>query len=292
MKPPMKSLMLWRSPRLLLLLGAVILLAILGKSLHVEAQLLRLVAWVQSLGLLAPLAFIVLYNLATVLFIPGFLLTLSGGVLFGMVWGSLYVFVAATLGATLAFMIGRYVSRDWVAAQIANYPKFQAIDRAVAQNGFKIVLLTRLSPLFPFNLLNYAFGITQVSLQDYVLGSVGMIPGTVLYVYLGSLAGSLATLGNPSLSTTTDLPLFWVWTLRLVGFAATIAVTVFATHIARQALAEAIDHPQIAPEIVPEIPPEITAIAPLTHPHPPTHPYPPTHPAPGSPLADHHEPLS
>ena len=151
--------------------------------------------WVESLGSIAPIAFIVLYNVATVLLIPGSLLTLGSGVLFGLVWGSVYVFFAATLGATLAFWLGRTVARDWVSKKISAYPKFAAIDKAVAKEGFKIVFLTRLSPLFPFNLLNYAFGITQVSLKDYVLGSVGMIPGTILYVYIGSLIGSVAQIG-------------------------------------------------------------------------------------------------
>jgi uncharacterized membrane protein YdjX (TVP38/TMEM64 family) len=150
--------------------------------------------WVKSLGLFGPIAFMIIYNLATLLFIPGSLLTLKGGCLFGVFWGSVYVLIAALLGATFAFIVGRYLSRDWVCRQMEKNPKFKAIDRAVAKEGWKIVLLTRLSPLFPFNLLNYAFGVTQVSLKDYVLGSLGIIPGTVMYVYLGSLAGDLATM--------------------------------------------------------------------------------------------------
>ena len=113
---------------------------------------------------------IVTYNLATVLFIPGSVLALGGGVLFGWWWGSVYVFVAATLGATFAFSIGRYLSRDRVIKSMEAHPKFKAVDRAVSQEGFKIVFLTRLCPLFLFNLLNYALGITQVYLKDYVLG--------------------------------------------------------------------------------------------------------------------------
>ena len=195
--------------------------------------------WVESLGSIAPIAFIVLYNVATVLLIPGSLLTLGSGVLFGLVWGSVYVFFAATLGATLAFWLGRTVARDWVSNKISAYPKFAAIDKAVSKEGFKIVFLTRLSPLFPFNILNYAFGITQVSLKDYVLGSVGMIPGTILYVYIGSLIGSVAQIGMKG-ATLDPQTQKLQWIAKIVGFIATIAVTVYITRIAKKALDDSI----------------------------------------------------
>ena len=195
--------------------------------------------WVESLGSIAPIAFIVLYNVATVLLIPGSLLTLGSGVLFGLVWGSVYVFFAATLGATLAFWLGRTVARDWVSKKISAYPKFAAIDKAVAKEGFKIVFLTRLSPLFPFNILNYAFGITQVSLKDYVLGSVGMIPGTILYVYIGSLIGSVAQIGMKG-ATLDPQTQKLQWIAKIIGFIATIAVTVYITRIAKKALDDSI----------------------------------------------------
>ena len=195
--------------------------------------------WVESLGSIAPITFIVLYNVATVLLIPGSVLTLGSGVLFGLFWGSLYVFFAATLGATLAFWLGRNVARDWVSKKISAYPKFAAIDKAVAKEGFKIVFLTRLSPLFPFNLLNYAFGITQVSLKDYVMGSVGMIPGTILYVYIGSLIGSVAQIGMRG--TTLDPQTQKLqWIAKIIGFVATIAVTIYITRIAKKALDDSI----------------------------------------------------
>jgi len=120
----------------------------------------ELLQWISGLGSTAPLVFIPLYVVACVLFIPGSILTLSAGFLFGVVRGSIYVSVAATLGAMLAFLIGRYFARQWVAARLANYPKFKAVDEAAAREGWKIVALTRLSPVFPFNLLNYAFDLT------------------------------------------------------------------------------------------------------------------------------------
>lgn len=192
--------------------------------------------WVNDLGAIAPIAFILIYIVATVAFFPGSVLTLGAGLLFGIIPGSLYVFMGATIGATLAFLVGRYLARGWISQKIAGNQKFSAIDRAVGQEGFKIVLLTRLSPVFPFNLLNYSLGVTGVSLKDYVLASVGMIPGTIMYVYIGSLAGSIATIGEE-----TDANPVAQWTIRIIGLIATVAVTLYVTKIAREALAESID---------------------------------------------------
>ena len=191
-------------------------------------------AWVDSLGSAGAITFIAIYIIATVAFFPGSILTLGGGVVFGVVLGSFYVFIGATIGATAAFLVGRYLARGWVAKKIEGNSKFRAIDEAVGREGLKIVLLTRLSPIFPFNLLNYAYGVTGVSLKDYVIGSVGMIPGTIMYVYIGSLAGNIATIGTESQPTNPGLQ----WTIRIVGFIATVAVTVYVTKIARKALEE------------------------------------------------------
>ena len=192
--------------------------------------------WVDNLGAIAPIAFIVIYIIATVAFLPGSVLTLGAGVLFGVIKGSIYVFFGATIGATLAFLVGRYLARGWISNKIAGNQKFSAIDRAVGKEGLKIVLLTRLSPIFPFNLLNYGLGVTGVSLKDYVLGSIGMIPGTIMYVYIGSLAGSIATIGGDA----PDANPIAQWAIRIIGFIATVAVTLYVTKIARQALDESI----------------------------------------------------
>ncbi|WP_242045644.1 MULTISPECIES: TVP38/TMEM64 family protein [unclassified Calothrix] len=194
--------------------------------------------WIDSLGSLGAIAFITLYIIATIAFLPGSILTLGAGVVFGVVWGSLYVFIGATLGATAAFLVGRYLARGWVSRKISDNKKFAAIDNAVGKAGLKIVLLTRLSPIFPFNLLNYAFGITGVSLQDYFIGSVGMIPGTIMYVYIGSLAGSLARIGTESQPTNPTVQ----WAIRIIGFIATVAVTIYITRIARKALDEEVSN--------------------------------------------------
>jgi uncharacterized membrane protein YdjX (TVP38/TMEM64 family) len=192
----------------------------------------ELLQWISGLGSTAPLVFIPLYIVACVLFIPGSILTLSAGFLFGVVRGSIYVSVAATLGATLAFLIGRYFARQWVAAQLANYPRFKAVDEAVAREGWKIVALTRLSPVFPFNLLNYAFGLTKVGLRDYVVASwAGTLPGTILYVYLGSLAGDLTRVATGGTERTPA-----EWAFYAIGLLATVAVTVYVTRVSNHAL--------------------------------------------------------
>lgn len=194
--------------------------------------------WIDSLGAVGVIAFILLYIIAVVAFLPASILTLGGGVIFGVVLGSFYVFISATIGATAAFLVGRYLARGWVAKKIAGNRRFQAIDQAVGKEGLKIVLLTRLSPIFPFNLLNYAFVVTEVFLKDYVIGKVGIIFGTIMYVYLGSLAGSLATLGTGSQSADPSVQ----WAIRILGFIATAAVTVYVTRIARKALEQEVLH--------------------------------------------------
>jgi uncharacterized membrane protein YdjX (TVP38/TMEM64 family) len=190
--------------------------------------------WIRGLGPLAPVAFIAIYIAACVAFLPGSILTIGAGVIFGVVRGSIYVSVAATLGATAAFLVGRYLARDWVSAKLEGNTKFRAIDEAVGKEGWKIVFLTRLSPVFPFNLLNYAYGLTRVSLRDYFFASwIGMIPATILYVYIGSLSGDLARAAGGGARRT---PLEWA--LTVVGFIATVAVVVYATRIGARAIRE------------------------------------------------------
>jgi uncharacterized membrane protein YdjX (TVP38/TMEM64 family) len=211
-----------------------------GIGFNPQAWLRDALQWIDSLGTVGAIAFILLYIVATVAFLPGSILTLGAGVVFGIVLGSVYVFIGATLGATAAFLVGRYLARGWVARKIAGNSKFRAVDQAVGREGLKIVILTRLSPVFPFNLLNYAYGITGVALKDYVIGSIGMIPGTIMYVYIGSLAGSLARVGSEAQPTNPTIQ----WTIRIVGFIATVAVTLYVTKIARQALNEQVLEPE------------------------------------------------
>ena len=148
--------------------------------------------WIDDHRRIAWLIYIALYVVATVCLLPGLILTISAGAIFGLPAGVALASVGSLLGATAAFFVGRTFARDWIGQKIAAWPRFRALDRALGARGFWIVLLTRLSPLFPFNLLNYAYGISSVRPRDYVLASwIGMFPATVLYVYAGSAAASL-----------------------------------------------------------------------------------------------------
>jgi uncharacterized membrane protein YdjX (TVP38/TMEM64 family) len=193
--------------------------------------------WVASLGALGPLAFIGGYIIATVAMVPGLLLTLAGGALFGLVRGTLYVFVAASIGATAAFLISRHVVRDFMLRRLGKDKRFTAIDAAVAREGRKIAFLIRLSPLFPFNVTNYALGLTSVRLRDYVLACIGMLPGTILYVYYGRLIGDVA---NVVAGAEVERgPEYWM--LLVAGLIATILATALITRAARRALRTSVD---------------------------------------------------
>lgn len=216
------------------LAGIIIVIGIVMTARHFDvAVLLRsTLAWVGGLGPLAPIFFILLYVMSAVLLIPGSILTISAGVLFGLGYGIVYVLIGATLGATCAFLTGRYIARDWVARKLQNNPKFVEIDRAVAHEGWKIVGLTRLSPVFPFNLSNYALGLTSISLRDYFFASMfGMIPGIVVYVYIGTLAGDIAKIGEGAAK-----PVAGQWAIEIVGFLATIVLAFYIARLARKAL--------------------------------------------------------
>ena len=216
--------------RVAIALAVVVALVLLGRQ--ISAQLPRLTAAVDSLGAWGPIVFVTAYALACVAFVPASLLTLAAGALFGVVKGTILVLLGATLGALGAFLIARYVARDWVAQRIARDARFAAIDRAIAEQGRRVVFLLRLSPVIPFNVLNYALGLTQVRVVDYVVASVGMIPGTLLYVYTGKLAS--VVVGATATAAPTRGTAFYI--VLGLGLAATLAVTVIVTRLARRAL--------------------------------------------------------
>jgi uncharacterized membrane protein YdjX (TVP38/TMEM64 family) len=219
--------------RLAAVLVGVVLLVMVGRE--AGAYVPQFANWVEGLGFWGPLAFMLGYVVATVAFIPGSLLTLAAGAIFGIGMGVAYTFVAASIGATLAFLVSRYLARGAIEKRLEGNERFAAIDSAVAREGLKIVTLLRLSPVFPFNLLNYGLGLTQVRLRDYVLACFGMLPGTLLYIYYGKLAGDVAALAA---GAQTDRGAGY-WTVLIVGLVATLAVTTIVTRIARAALREA-----------------------------------------------------
>ena len=145
--------------------------------------------------------------------------------------------MGAIVGETCSFLLGRYIARDWISRKIAGNKVFDALNQALNQEGLKIILLTRLSPLFPFSLLNYAFGITGISLRDYFLGSIGMIPMIFTYVYFGSLAEDLASISEATNLANPELQ----WLIKIIGFLATVAATIYITRLFRQALEKSLE---------------------------------------------------
>lgn len=214
------------------IVAAVVALAIASR-LPVAALAVGLVDWARGAGVAGAVVFALVYVAATVAMVPGSLLTLGAGFVYGPIVGTLLVSPVSVAGATCAFLLGRSTARAWVARRVAATPRFAAIDHAVERDGFRIVALLRLSPIVPFNLLNYALALTRVRLRDYVLASwLGMLPVTVLYVYFGSLltnasqiASGAARGGSPATRA-----LYWV------GLAATVAAVWLVTRTARLAL--------------------------------------------------------
>ena len=191
-------------------------------------------AWLPVLkSPLGSLAFVPLYGLWVTLLFPGVWASMLAGALYGTWWGSLVVFLGACLGAEVVFMMGRGWLRPWARRRLEGVPKLLAVEQAVSREGLRLVLLTRLSPAFPFSLLNLAYGLSEVSLRDYSIGLLGILPGTVLFCALGDLAGDVARF-NTVLAGQADP---FTWAVRIVGIGATVAVTLLVNRVARRALA-------------------------------------------------------
>ena len=217
-----------------LLIGVVAAAVLVTLGRQLGAYVPQFAEWVDSLGFWGPAVFVLGYAAATLAFVPGSILTMAAGAIFGLAKGTLLTFLGATVGSTFSFLVARYLARSAIERRLADRPRFRAIDRAVAKQGLKIIFLVRLSPVFPYNLLNYGLGLTRVKLLDYVLACFGMIPGTFLYVYYGKALGSLAAVAGGAAPERGPGD----WALLGVGLAATVAVTAFVARIAQRALNE------------------------------------------------------
>ena len=209
-------------------------LFLLGQFLPLGDWLGQFNHWVGELGWSGVFIFILVYILATVLLLPGAILTIGAGFTFGLSWGFVGVSAGSTIGAALAFLIGRFLMREKIEAMTKEKPNFRKVDRAIGQRGAKLILLLRLSPLIPFNLSNYFYGLTAVRFWPYVLASwIGMMPGTLLYVYLGTIgrAGAEAA-GAGEADGRTAME----WGMLTLGLLATLAVTIWVSRIARKTL--------------------------------------------------------
>jgi uncharacterized membrane protein YdjX (TVP38/TMEM64 family) len=208
--------------------AVVAALLVASRVLPLERWITQFQRWVEGLGAWAPVIYGAVYVAATVLLVPGALLTIGAGLIFGVVRAFVLVLAAATVSAALSFLIARHLARARVERWAAHNPRFRAIDAAVREQGWKVVALLRLSPLVPFSLSNYLYGLTAVPLGPYVLASsVAMIPGTLLYVSLGAAGRAVAAREGRS-------PLEWA--LLAVGLVATAAATVLVGRAARREL--------------------------------------------------------
>ena len=225
-----------RAGRIVTVVRLLALVIVAARVLPLPRYLLGFVGWLRSAGTVGLMVYVAVYIAACVLFVPGSILTLGAGFVYGVLLGAAVVWIGANLGAALAFILGRTLLRSSIEVKVKGNPRFAAIDRAVGKEGFKIVLLTRLSPVFPFNLLNYAFGLTGVGLRDYLIGTaLGIVPGTVMYVYLGSLITSLTELaaGKAPRGGAAKQAFYFA------GLALAVIVTTYVTRIARRALSGA-----------------------------------------------------
>ena len=226
-----------QSPIIRRLLIVVAVLAVAGALVVLlprsEQSVVRLAEAARNTGAAGVAVFFLAYVVSTIALLPGSVLTLAAGFAYGPVWGLVLASPASVVAATAAFLLGRTLLRDWAARKVATSPKARAIDSAVEREGFKLVLLLRLSPVFPFSVLNYALSLSKVRLGTYVAASfLGMLPGTAMYVYLGTLAPAAAELTSSASDAGMVQRLLYVG-----GLGATIAVVVIATRAARRALA-------------------------------------------------------
>ncbi|TAM79721.1 MAG: TVP38/TMEM64 family protein [Acidobacteria bacterium] len=230
--------------RIAIALIAVMAIAAVAYLLPLGQWTLEFIGWIRGFGVFGAFIYGLFYAAGTVLLWPGTALTLGGGFLYGPFWGTLLVSPASVAGATMAFVLSRTFARGWIARKVQKYPRFAAIDRAVGKHSFKTVLLLRLQPVnLPFAVLNYALGLTSVNLSDYILASwLGMLPATILYVYIGSVVQDVASLlhGGFSGATSWQRLLFWG------GLVATGIFVVFLTRLAKRALEEEIGESQAA----------------------------------------------
>ena len=217
--------------KLVLLIGLVLLALIAVMLLPIYEWVLIGTKWADSHRTLAWFAYIAIYTAATILIVPGTILTLTAGFLFGIPVGVAVVLVGSLSGASCAFVIGRFLARDWAKNRMKRFQQFKKIDKATRHKGFLIVLLTRLSPLFPFNLLNYAFGLTAVRFRDYLVASwIGMTPAIVLYVSIGSTTKNVTELASQGIQGQSAEKL-----LLVAGLIATLILAVIIMRVATKA---------------------------------------------------------
>ncbi len=228
-----------------IVLAVMIVIMLVAWALLPVTEWLTLgIDWIETHPILACVVFVGTYIVATVFVIPVSILSLAAGFVFGLPLGVVLVSIGSVLGASAAFLVGRFFVREWVAKRIAGLPRFRALDQATRHEGFVIVFLSRLSPLIPFNLMNYGLALTSVRFRDYFLASwIGMLPVTVLYVYIGSVAKDLAELTSGGVQGGMAGRM-----LLFAGLLATVLLTIVVTRKATRVLSRHLERESAASE--------------------------------------------
>ena len=203
-----------------------------------EGYFTSMLLWVDSQGKSGAIAFVVIYAVATIICIPGSILALAGGALFGSFWGAIIVFLGGFLGAVSVFSLGRYLLKNWVKHQLSKNRYLQAINRAIAAEGWKIAILLHISPIIPFNILNYALGASKLAFKDFIIATaIGIIPGVMLYTFLGSAFGDLTMIVMNSAQPRSKIQ----WLFSIAGVIVTITMIAYLGHVAKDKLKEKLD---------------------------------------------------
>jgi len=226
-----------------IVISSVLLFAFVGALFYFQGKfhVVSFLEWIDGLGAWAPFLFILIDMLVVVLVLPGVIFTLGAGFMFGILRGSLYVIIGSTIGATIAFLIARYLFSKRATGFFLGHPKLKLVNDEFKRAGWKFVLLTRLVPFFPFKFSNYLFGLMQISLRDFVIGVFfGIIPFTITNVYIGSLAADLATIGSRTASRSK-----MEWTIYGIGIIIAIVAVIYITHLARRALGQYISRKEL-----------------------------------------------
>ncbi len=210
----------------------VVIVAVVALVRAAGGEIPRFAAWVAAQGAWAPVAYVAGYVVLTIVFVPGALMTMAAGVIFGLGAGTVYAFVGEVLGGVASFWLARSVARPWIEPRLARSLRFGVLDRTVALQGRRIVTMLRLSPAIPFNVLNYALGLTRIRFVDYLIASFAMLPGAFLYVYYGRLLGDVAALASGAPVPHDAM----YWTATVLGLVATLAVSIVLARVATRAL--------------------------------------------------------
>jgi len=224
--------------KVILLMIVVILMIIIGIHINIPSWLSNLVEWIENYGWWGIILFILLHLIGSIIAIPAFVMAFAGGFIFGLGRGIIIVSISSTMGATAAFLVARYLVRDWIIRIMEKHPRYKIIDEAIAREGWQIIGLIRLSPIIPYNILHFVFGITSVKLLHYIIASwIGMLPMTFMYVYAGSLASSLTQVGESKYLIYSSES----WIFYILGFLITLTATIYVSAVVRRALKKKLD---------------------------------------------------